>query len=126
MKRFSTLLASLLTLLAIALASPTLAETKPVEVVIGACDAMADKDPTACGYTAGDDGSITGCFKGGPCFDCPTDGSRQCTMLLKRRPGTGFGGLTGIDKFAPPQSLIEPGEAPASSPAAPPPGGPIL
>lgn len=125
----TTLVATVATFSVMALATPALAETKPVEVVIGACDAVADKDPKKCGYSAGDNGDIAGCFKGGSCFYCPADGSRQCTMVRIGNVGPGLGGLGGLGgkrELAPPQSLSESAPAP-SGPSAPPPGpGPIL
>ena len=96
MRHFSALVASLGAVMVLALASPALAGTKPVEQVIGACDALADKDPSKCGYSSGDNGDITGCFSGGQCFYCPADGSRQCTMLFEGTRGPKVGGVLGL------------------------------
>ncbi|MHB1109073.1 MAG: hypothetical protein ACYCZU_01950 [Devosia sp.] len=121
----ATLIATVATFTIMTMATPAMAETKPVEVVVGACDAMADKDPKSCGYNV-DEGGLTGCFSGGPCFYCPVDGSRKCTMIRTGNIRPGLGGLGGRLELAPPQSLSEGAPAPVR-PAAPPPGpGSIL
>ncbi len=126
--RKSVVLIMATTLVVATAALPTPAGAAPVKAVLEACDRMAVSKPGSCGYTASDNGDISGCTvkgKGGSgvCFYCPADGSGQCSALSKtpqgkfvRVPGDVLKSMTGSASGGV-KSPVPPGQGLGQQPA---------